>query len=107
MKTKLVQRFCFGTEIKILLIRRNDSIIISDCLFFIKYHKDLAITIKQSLNNDGKCIIITPKRGSTMIDFITIAESCDLKVQMSNDTILNDLMLDNSSYSSNLIILTN
>lgn len=47
-----------------------DFIIISDCLFFTKYHNDLIFSIRSLLKVNGECIIISPKRGSTMDDFL-------------------------------------
>jgi predicted nicotinamide N-methyase len=61
-----------------------DFILISDCLFFEKFHDDLVFTIEYLLINNGKCIIVCPERGTTMFDFLTKASKI-FEIRKSED----------------------
>jgi len=90
---------------------KYDFVIISDCLFFKKFHLALVKTIKALLNKEGVCIIVSPKRGETMNLFIAKAkEYFEVKQNYDEINFLNELMLsrgNKSTYSSNYIELKN
>lgn len=83
-----------------------DVILAADCLFFDEFHIDLVHTIKSLLAQTGVCILIQPRRGSTLSDFLRLAaqdfvvteiENYDDKVEklhqkyLEDDTYLPDL----------------
>ena len=87
-----------------------DFVIISDCLFFIKYHLALVKTIKSLIANseNGVCIIVSPKRGETMNNFLEKSKEY-FNVQIKNDEInfIHEVSKGGKcTYSANFIELT-
>lgn len=108
-----------NTFAKVLLWNRNikiedekdkfDIILISDCLFFRKYHIDLCHTIKEYLNSKGECIILSPKRGNSLKEFLEIAINFNYfnievkeKAELTNDEFP---WLKDNKYDINLIFI--
>lgn len=52
-----------------------DLILVSDCTHFIDFHTDLAATIGRLLRIQGRCMMLQPHRGKSLMKFIRIAES--------------------------------
>lgn len=84
-----------------------DFLIVSDCLFFVHYHLDLAITIKQHLASNGKCIIVSPPRGQTMDQFLKVAEGQGLTVEVKDRLQFDEIIkaCSKQTYSAFLIEL--
>lgn len=55
--------------------RKFDLIVVSDCTHFTDFHTDLATTIGRLLRIQGKCILLQPHRGKSLMKFIRIVES--------------------------------
>jgi hypothetical protein len=56
-----------------------DIILVCDCLYFTDYQKQLLLTIDSYLPMNGRAIFVNPKRGDSMIQFLSLAESLNFE----------------------------
>ena len=72
-----------GVEVKMLIwdkefkaAEKFDYILIADCLYYVIYHDALIHTITELMHPKSTCIIIAPKRGVTMDQFMEKIALC-------------------------------
>ena len=88
-----------NTQAEVLIWDKNinykgeyDIVLIADCLFFSKYHYDLADNIYKLLTENGQCWIFSPPRGKTMDNFLKISEEIGLTLLRKETTTVEEIV---------------